>query len=161
MALIEIRKLAVTRGKQQVIKDLSLDVKEGTITAIVGANGSGKSTLIGAIAGDHRLDAGSISIRGKDLTEISLAEQSVNVRSFTSSAYNHSVRVQVWNPAGFIEFEKSYKTSTKPTYTAQFHVGSRLRVEFKSDKGPHSQLFYSQGSEWVRHGNFCNGGSAQ
>ncbi len=76
MALIEIRKLAVTRGKQQVIKDLSLDVKEGTITAIVGANGSGKSTLIGAIAGDHRLDAGSISIRGKDLTEISLAEQS-------------------------------------------------------------------------------------
>ena len=76
MALIEIRKLAVTRGKQQVIKDLSLDAKEGTITAIVGANGSGKSTLIGAIAGDHPLDAGSISIRGKDLTEISLAEQS-------------------------------------------------------------------------------------
>ena len=76
MALIEIRNLAVTRGKQQVIKDLSLDAKEGTITAIVGANGSGKSTLIGAIAGDHPLDAGSISIRGKDLTEISLAEQS-------------------------------------------------------------------------------------
>jgi ABC-type cobalamin/Fe3+-siderophores transport system ATPase subunit len=76
MAIIEIRNLAVTRGKQQVISDLSLHIEEGTITAIVGANGSGKSTLIGAIAGDHPLDAGSISICGKDLTEISLAEQS-------------------------------------------------------------------------------------
>lgn len=102
---------------------------------------------------------GLFKIEGNEI--ISLADQTVNVRSFTSSAYNHSVRVQVWNPAGFIEFEKSYKTSTKPTYTAQFQVGSRLRVEFKSDKGPHSQLFYSQGSEWVRHGHFCNGGSAQ
>jgi ABC-type cobalamin/Fe3+-siderophores transport system ATPase subunit len=76
MALIEIRNLVVSRGKQQVINDLSLDIQEGTITAIVGANGSGKSTLIGAIAGDHPLGAGSISIRGKNLAELSLADQS-------------------------------------------------------------------------------------
>jgi iron complex transport system ATP-binding protein len=76
MALIEIRNLRVTRGKLQVIKDLSLDIKEGTITAIVGANGSGKSTLIGAIAGDHPLDEGLILIRGRDLTELSIGAQS-------------------------------------------------------------------------------------
>lgn len=76
MALIEIENMSVSRGKNRVIDNLSLEINEGTITAIVGANGSGKSTLIGAIAGDHPLDAGRITIRGRDLRELSLSEQS-------------------------------------------------------------------------------------
>ena len=76
MALIEVRDVTISRGNLHVIKDLSLAVNEGSITAIVGANGSGKSTLIGALAGDYPLDAGQITIRGRDLAELSLAEQS-------------------------------------------------------------------------------------
>lgn len=76
MALIEIKNARVLRGRNQVIADLSLEIQAGTIAAIVGANGSGKSTLIGAIAGDHPLDAGQILISGRNLTELSLAEQS-------------------------------------------------------------------------------------
>jgi iron complex transport system ATP-binding protein len=76
MALIEVKNVTISRGDTRVIEDLSLTIKEGTITAIVGANGSGKSTLIGALAGDHPLDAGLIIIRGRDLAELSLAEQS-------------------------------------------------------------------------------------
>jgi iron complex transport system ATP-binding protein len=76
MALIEIQDLSISRGGARVIEGLSLTIKEGTITAIVGANGSGKSTLIGALAGDLPLDAGLITIRGRDLAELSLAEQS-------------------------------------------------------------------------------------
>jgi len=76
MALIEVRDVTISRGNVHVIKGLSLAVNEGSITAIVGANGSGKSTLIGAFAGDYPLDAGQITIRGRDLAELSLAEQS-------------------------------------------------------------------------------------
>lgn len=76
MALIEIKNARVLRGRNQVIADLSLEIQAGTIAAIVGANGSGKSTFIGAIAGDHPLDAGQILISGRNLTELSLAEQS-------------------------------------------------------------------------------------
>ena len=76
MALIEVRDVTISRGNLQVIKGLSLAVNEGSITAIVGANGSGKSTLIGALAGDYPLDAGQISIRGRNLADLSLAEQS-------------------------------------------------------------------------------------
>jgi iron complex transport system ATP-binding protein len=75
MALIEVTEVTISRGDTQVIESLSLTINEGTITAIVGANGSGKSTLIGAIAGDYPLDAGRITIRGKDLTRISISEQ--------------------------------------------------------------------------------------
>jgi iron complex transport system ATP-binding protein len=49
----------------------------------VGANGSGKSTLIGALAGDYPLDTGLITIRGRDLAELSLVEQS-RLRSVVS-----------------------------------------------------------------------------
>jgi iron complex transport system ATP-binding protein len=83
MALIEVSDVTVSRGDTQVIKDLSLIIKEGTITAIVGANGSGKSTLIGALAGDYPLDTGLITIRGRDLAELSLAEQA-KLRSVVS-----------------------------------------------------------------------------
>ena len=67
MALIEIKNARVLRGRNQVIADLSLEINEGTITAIVGANGSGKSTLIGAIAGDYPLDSGQVLIGGRNL----------------------------------------------------------------------------------------------
>jgi iron complex transport system ATP-binding protein len=83
MALIEVRDVTISRGDTRVINGLSLTIKEGTITAIVGANGSGKSTLIGALAGDHPLDAGLITIRGRDVAELSLAEQS-RLRSVVS-----------------------------------------------------------------------------
>jgi len=75
MALVEVTEVTISRGDTQVIEGLSLTINEGTITAIVGANGSGKSTLIGAIAGDYPLDAGRITILGRDLTEISISEQ--------------------------------------------------------------------------------------
>lgn len=76
MALIEIKNVTISRGKKQVIENLSLELYEGTITAIVGANGSGKSTLIGAVAGDYPLDSGSISINGFNVGALSLVEQS-------------------------------------------------------------------------------------
>jgi len=83
MALILLNNITISCGNHRVIKNLSLEIKQGTITAIVGANGSGKSTLIGAIAGDHPLDAGSISINGIDLKDLSLGEQS-RLRSVVS-----------------------------------------------------------------------------
>jgi iron complex transport system ATP-binding protein len=83
MALISLSNVSISRGNKRVIEDLSLEIKAGTIAAIVGANGSGKSTLIGAIAGDHPLNSGSIVINGDNLAELSLAKQS-RLRSVVS-----------------------------------------------------------------------------
>ena len=83
MALITIKNATISRTNRRVIENLSLDIQEGTITAIVGANGSGKSTLISAIANDYPLDSGSISINGINLKDLSLVEQS-QLRSVVS-----------------------------------------------------------------------------
>lgn len=51
-------------GQIQVLRDVSIDVAQGAITAIVGDNGSGKSTLIKLLSGNLKPDRGQIHIGG-------------------------------------------------------------------------------------------------
>jgi putative ABC transport system ATP-binding protein len=54
-----------------VLKGISLDIAGGETVGIVGPSGSGKSTLLMVLAGLERIDSGSISIAGEDLTGMS------------------------------------------------------------------------------------------
>lgn len=54
-----------TYEKQQVLKDISFEVKKGEFLGIVGRNGSGKSTLLKLLAGIYAPDKGSIQVNGK------------------------------------------------------------------------------------------------
>ena len=65
MNLIEINNLKFAYKSEYILKDLSLNVKEGDFLAIVGENGSGKSTLIKLILGSLKKDGGSIKVLGK------------------------------------------------------------------------------------------------
>jgi ABC-type branched-subunit amino acid transport system ATPase component len=51
-----------------ILRDVSVTVAEGSITAIIGPNGAGKSTLIKAIAGLVPVSGGRILHRGRDIT---------------------------------------------------------------------------------------------
>ena len=57
-----------------VLKDLSLEVKEGERIAILGPSGSGKTTLLNLIGGLDYPDKGKVEFRGKDITRFSQAE---------------------------------------------------------------------------------------
>ncbi len=54
-----------TYEKQQVLKDVSFEVKKGEFFGIVGRNGGGKSTLLKLMAGIYSQDCGAIHINGK------------------------------------------------------------------------------------------------
>jgi branched-chain amino acid transport system ATP-binding protein len=60
MPLLEIEGLGSRYGDLQALFDLSLQVDEGQVIALIGANGAGKSTLIHAIAGLGSREVGSI-----------------------------------------------------------------------------------------------------
>jgi sulfate/thiosulfate transport system ATP-binding protein len=55
-------------GDFQALNDVSIDVPDGSLTALLGPSGSGKSTLLRAIAGLEKLDAGRVLIRGEDVS---------------------------------------------------------------------------------------------
>lgn len=64
-AFINIYRRNKTFEEQRVLKDVSIEVKEGEFFGIVGRNGSGKSTLLKMIAGIYTPNDGTISVKGK------------------------------------------------------------------------------------------------
>lgn len=57
MATLEIRALSVGYGPVRALRDISVDVPDGAITAVLGGNGAGKTTLLRAVSrtlGFHR-----------------------------------------------------------------------------------------------------------
>jgi branched-chain amino acid transport system ATP-binding protein len=65
--LLEVKGVDVSYGDIQVLWDVSLQVEEGTIVAIVGANGAGKTTLLKTISGLLRVRKGEILFSGENL----------------------------------------------------------------------------------------------
>lgn len=73
--MIEIHDITKWYGsgesKFQVLKGISLDIKEEGFVVIVGASGSGKSTLLNIISGLERPDSGSVCYDQRDITQLS------------------------------------------------------------------------------------------
>ncbi len=63
--MLDIKKLTVSYGAIEALRDVSLTVAEGSIVAILGANGAGKSTLLRTISGLVRPRGGSIMLGGE------------------------------------------------------------------------------------------------
>jgi ABC-type branched-subunit amino acid transport system ATPase component/ABC-type branched-subunit amino acid transport system permease subunit len=63
--LLVVEGLSKRFGGLRAVDDLSFDVKEGTITALIGPNGSGKTTAFNLITGMMRADGGRVSFAGE------------------------------------------------------------------------------------------------
>ena len=61
-------------NKKTIVHDLSLEIPEGKITAIIGPNGCGKSTTLKAISRIWPVEKGSITFKGKDIKAFSHRE---------------------------------------------------------------------------------------
>ena len=59
--------VTLSYGGEPIVRDVSLEVPEGGLTAIIGPNGCGKSTLLKAFARSLKPDSGQIALHGKDL----------------------------------------------------------------------------------------------
>ena len=64
MQLSDVR---IDRGGRTILRDVSLQVPRGSITAVLGPSGSGKSTLLAALTGELRPAAGSVEVLGAPL----------------------------------------------------------------------------------------------
>lgn len=60
MALLEVKDLSVYYGVIQALKDVSFEVNQGEIIALIGANGAGKTTILHTVSGLLKAKSGSI-----------------------------------------------------------------------------------------------------
>lgn len=69
MAMLEVKNLCKRFGSLEVLKDISFDVEQGNVIAIIGPSGSGKSTLLRCVNQLERADGGTVKVCGLDMLE--------------------------------------------------------------------------------------------
>jgi len=67
--MLQVEKIAVSYGDVQVLHDVSLDIKDGELVAVIGSNGAGKTTLLRTISGLLQPSKGSIFLKDMPLSK--------------------------------------------------------------------------------------------
>jgi ABC-type branched-subunit amino acid transport system ATPase component len=73
-ALLELRGVSAGYGGASVLRDVDLTVERGSVTCLIGPNGAGKSTLLKAVSGLLRLQQGTVTLDGTELSALPPAE---------------------------------------------------------------------------------------
>jgi branched-chain amino acid transport system ATP-binding protein len=76
--VLELTDVVCAYGPVRAVDEVSLDVPEGSVTAVLGANGAGKTSLLSTISGLVRARSGTLRFDGRDITRMS-AEQIVRL----------------------------------------------------------------------------------
>jgi len=86
---IDIQNISKTFDEFEALKDVSLEIPKGSLTALLGPSGSGKSTLLRIIAGLEQPDAGAILIDGDDVTDARPQERCIGFVFQHYAAFAH------------------------------------------------------------------------
>ncbi len=73
-ALVELRNVTFSYGDRVILRDLSLSVPRGKVTALMGASGGGKTTVLRLIGGQYRAQQGEVLVDGQDVARMDEAQ---------------------------------------------------------------------------------------
>ena len=69
-ALVALRNVTFGYGERVILRDLSLTVPRGKVTALMGASGGGKTTVLRLIGGQYRAQQGAVLFDGQDVGQM-------------------------------------------------------------------------------------------
>ena len=125
--LLSIKNLSVSIEDNKILNNLSLEINEGEIHAIMGPNGSGKSTLSNVLAGkeEYNITSGEIKFKDKNLFDLNIEERSqeglflafqypvaipgVNITPFLKAAVNSKLKAHGKEEVDALTFAKNLK----------------------------------------------------
>ena len=68
MAVLQVKGVSKSFNQEQIIKDISIELREGEIVSLLGVSGGGKTTLFNIIAGLSEPDGGKVYLENEDVT---------------------------------------------------------------------------------------------
>ena len=77
-SIISLNKISISFNGETILKDLSLDIKEGEFVTLLGPSGCGKTTTLRIIAGFLKQDSGDIFFRGRTINKVPAYKREVN-----------------------------------------------------------------------------------
>ena len=96
--MISVKNLKKTFGKNEVLKDISIDIQQKEVVVVIGPSGSGKSTFLRCINALEELTEGHIFVEGKDIadpkTDINLVRTDVGMVFQQFNLFPHKTVIQ-------------------------------------------------------------------
>ena len=130
--LLSIKNLSVSIENEKILDNLSLEINEGEVHAIMGPNGSGKSTLSNVLAGseEYNITSGEIKFKDKNIFDLNIEERAqeglflafqypvaipgVNITPFLQAAMNSKSKANGGKEVDPLTFAKKLReTSNK------------------------------------------------
>jgi branched-chain amino acid transport system ATP-binding protein len=114
MSMLEVRGISVRYGAISAIREVSLEVRQGELVALIGVNGAGKTTTLSTIAGALKPFQGSILFDGapvhgrhpEDITRRGIALVPEGRDIFPSLTVAENLRLGAWVRSDRAEFER-------------------------------------------------------
>ena len=141
--LLEVKNLNFRYSEEgrQVIRDISLTIREGELMAIAGQNGAGKSTFAKLLCGFEMPQSGSLTFAGENLLELSIKERADRIGYVMQNPNQMISKVQI-----FDEVALGLRTRKVPEDEVKRRVEDTLKIcglwPFRS--WPVSALSYGQ-----------------
>src|ERR1700733_11918853 len=137
-AILKIRGITKTYPGVRALQDVSFDVEEGTIHAIMGENGAGKSTLMQIIAGAQRPDSGVIEFGGHEMhfaspaqaqaAGIAIVYQELNLSPNLSVAENIFLGMEPRTARAFVDRKRLKEKATEILRKLDLHFNPDVIV---------------------------------
>ncbi len=113
--MIRLENVSFGFGRNEVFRNLDLELRDGETVLITGPNGSGKSTLFKSITGDIRLTGGSVVLDSAALTGLTLKEKARRIATVTQFVETGPVTVREYVLMGRIPWLDSFSYSYNKT----------------------------------------------
>lgn len=136
---VQMNDIVKVFGTFTALDNVKLEVKKGTIHAILGENGAGKSTLMNILYGLYQADQGVIKIHEK---EIDIKNPSVAIEQGIGMVHQHFMLVhnftvvenillgnEITNAAGFLNYNKSRQKVQELVDKYGLHVDLDAKIE--------------------------------
>ena len=142
--LLDVDEARLAFGGLQALGGMSLSVPEGSIIGLIGPNGAGKTTMFNCISGLQKLDSGTITFKGRDITALAAHERAAlgigrsfqhlglmmteTVETNVLAAQHLSASLEPWN---WRTRERELKTRAREAL-ASFNLQTELDAEVEN-----------------------------